>query len=84
MARFITTVALMCALTQAPDRGPLSYASGAPGDRATWTNGNKQGIGTAVTPISKVWFTLGDGVFTEAHYPMVDTPAIVSADFGGR
>jgi len=27
-------------------------APGAPGAKATWTNGNKQGIGTSVTPAS--------------------------------
>jgi glucoamylase len=81
MARFITTVALICALTQPPGRGPLSYAPGAPGDKATWTNGNKQGIGTSVTPISKVWFTLGDGVLTEAYYPMVDKANLRMVEF---
>jgi glucoamylase len=57
---------------QPPTSPPIAIASGGPGQRATWTNGNKQGIGTAIAPISKVWFTLGDGVLTEAYYPTVD------------
>jgi glucan 1,4-alpha-glucosidase len=57
---------------QPPGPPPIAAASGGPGHPATWTNGNKQGIGTAIAPISKVWFTLGDGVLSEAYYPTVD------------
>ena len=60
------------ALPQPPPSPPVSTATGGPGQPATWTNGNKQGIGTAIATISKVWFTLGDGVLTEAYYPTVD------------
>jgi glucoamylase len=60
------------ALLQPPASPSLSLATGGPGDKATWTNGNKQGIGTATAAISKVWFTLGGGVLTEAYYPTVD------------
>lgn len=54
--------------------GPASTvdAPGAPGAKPTWTNGNKQGVGTAASTQSKVWFTLGDGVLTEVYYPAVD------------
>jgi glucoamylase len=51
---------------------PAGNAPGAPGAKATWTNGNKQGVGTASSLASKVWFTLGDGVVTEVYYPAVD------------
>lgn len=47
-------------------------APGAPGAKPTWTNGNKQGIGTSVTLPSKVWFTLGEGVLHEVYYPTID------------
>src|SRR5437899_9128921 len=70
MPRFILTIALAAALAQ--PASPRSTASGGPGAKATWTNGNKQGIGTSATPVSRVWFTLGDGVLTEAYYPTVD------------
>jgi glucoamylase len=49
-----------------------AVATGAPGDKATWTNGNKQGVGTSTTLESKVWFTLGDGALTETYYPTLD------------
>ena len=47
-------------------------APGSPGEKATWTNGNKQGIGTSATAASHVWFTLADGALTETYYPTVD------------
>lgn len=47
-------------------------APGRPGGRATWTNGNKQGVGTATSLESKVWFTLGDGALSEVYYPTLD------------
>src|SRR5437588_10238911 len=53
-------------------RAQPRVAGGGPGAKATWTNGNKQGIGTATAPVSRVWFTLGDGVLTETYYPTVD------------
>jgi glucoamylase len=81
MARLISAAAVVWALAQTPARGPLSYAAGAPGDTARWTNGNKQGIGTAITPVSKVWFTLGDGVLTEAYYPTVDKANLRMLEF---
>src|SRR5439155_13188552 len=54
MTRTISALALVWALAQTPGPGPQAYATGAPGERATWTNGNKQGVGTAIAPISKV------------------------------
>jgi glucoamylase len=51
---------------------PTAAAPGAPGAKATWTNGNKHGVGTASSLASKVWFTLGGGVVTEIYYPAVD------------
>ena len=34
-------------------------APGAPGASANWTTGNKQGLGTAVSPRSKAWAPSG-------------------------
>jgi glucoamylase len=48
-------------------------APGAPGERPTWTNANKQGVGTSASTSSRVWFTLGQGVLNEIYYPTVDT-----------
>src|SRR5436190_16972302 len=72
MMRLAIQLALVFAVTIAQPPPARIVAPGAPGAKATWTNGNKQGIGTATSPTSKVWFTLGDGVLTEAYYPTVD------------
>jgi len=48
---------------QAPD-GP-----GIPG---RWTSSAKSGVGTALNPTSRVWFTLSHGIFNEIYYPRVD------------
>jgi glucoamylase len=69
---FALTLAL--AATPAPPQTATAagVAPGAPGAPAFWTNADKQGVGTAVTLESKVWFTLGDGGLTEIYYPRVD------------
>ncbi len=51
---------------------PGQDAPGAPGETARWTNGNKEGVGTANTTASKVWFTLSDGILAEVYYPTLD------------
>jgi len=49
-------------------------AFGAPGIEAKWTHGNKEGVGTAYSAASKLWFTLFGGIVTEVYYPTVDRP----------
>jgi glucoamylase len=51
-------------------------AFGGPGIDPRWTQGNKEGIGTAYSGDSKVWFTLWRGVLTEVYYPLVDHPQL--------
>lgn len=63
-------VFLLSALVAPPLAAQL--APGAPGEKPSWTNGNKQAVGTSSTLESKVWFTLADGVLTEVYYPRVD------------
>ncbi len=41
-----------------------------------WTHGNKEGVGTAYSGDSRVWFTIFHGVVTEVFYPMVDRPQV--------
>jgi glucoamylase len=80
MPRLISALVLLSAIAQTPpDARP--QAPGAPGARPTWTNGNKQGVGTATAQASKVWFTLGDGVLTEAYYPTVDKANLRTLEF---
>ncbi len=47
-------------------------APGGPGELPTWTSAAKEGIGTALSDRSKVWFTLQGGILTEVYYPRVD------------
>ncbi len=72
VALLIAAVALRLGVSAPPPRAQPANPPGAPGEKATWTNGNKQGIGTSATTASRVWFSLGDGVLTEVYYPMVD------------
>src|SRR5580765_5993763 len=84
MPRVILAIALGAAIALPGPRAPglqTSLASGRPGAKATWTNGNKQGIGTSTTGTSRVWFTLGDGVLTEAYYPTVDKANLRMLEF---
>ena len=39
------------------------------GIKPRWTHGSKQGIGTAYSTSSKIWFSLWNGVLTEIFYP---------------
>ena len=47
-------------------------APGWPGTPARWTTSAKSGVGTALNPNSRVWFTLSHGVFNEIYYPRLD------------
>ena len=52
----------------------LTYqnAPGWPGIPARWTSSVKNGVGTALSATSHVWFTLSHGVLDEIYYPRVD------------
>src|SRR5215210_726200 len=58
-----------------------SKAPGAPGDKAVWTEADKDGIGTSTTTDSKVWYTLDDGELTEVYYPDLGTPSVRDLQF---
>ncbi len=51
-------------------------AFGQPGIEPRWTHGDKEGVGTAYSGDSRVWFTLWRGIVTEAYYPTVDRPQL--------
>src|SRR5438552_2992150 len=51
-------------------------AFGAPGIEPRWTHGAKEGVGTAYSADSRVWFTLWKGVLTEVYYPTIDRPQL--------
>lgn len=50
----------------------MKEAFGKPGIPPNWAYAGKQGVGTALSDISKVWFTVADGCITEVYYPTVD------------
>jgi glucoamylase len=47
-------------------------APGWPGIPARWTSSAKSGMGTALNPSSRVWFTVSHGIFDEIYYPRLD------------
>jgi glucoamylase len=51
-------------------------AFGKPGIEPKWTQGGKDGVGTAYSATSRVWFTLWNGVVTEIYYPTIDRPHV--------
>ena len=56
-------------------------APGAPGASATWTTGDKEGLGTSITTTSKVWYTLTGGTMSEVYYPNGNTPNVRELQF---
>src|SRR5215211_912539 len=46
------------------------------GQDAHWPTAAKNGFGTSTTLVSKVWFTLANGVMTEVFYPTLDKPNV--------
>lgn len=51
-------------------------AFGHPGMEPRWTQGNKDGVGTAYSTSSRVWFTIWNGTLTEVFYPTIDRPQL--------
>jgi len=60
---------------------PSGEAPGAPGEKAVWTEADKDGFGTSTTTNSKVWHTLDDGRLTEIYYPDLGTPSVRDLQF---
>ncbi len=61
-------------------RGPRG-AFGAPGIEPRWSHSNKDGVGTAYAPDSRLWFTLWRGVVTEVYFPRIDRPQLRDLQF---
>ncbi|MGN6550931.1 MAG: glycoside hydrolase family 15 protein, partial [Pararhizobium sp.] len=38
-----------------------------------WTSSAKSGVGTALSPACRVWFTISHGILNEVYYPRVDS-----------
>jgi glucoamylase len=51
-------------------------APGAPGSEPRWTGGYKDGVGTAISSASPVWFSISHGILNEVYFPRLDTAAM--------
>jgi glucoamylase len=51
-------------------------ATAGPGIEPRWTRSDKDGVGTAYSDLSRVWFTVSKGILNEVYYPTVDRPQI--------
>src|SRR6202046_864487 len=58
----------------------VTDAPGCPGIPPRWTSSAKSGVGTALSEISRVWFTISHGILDEIYYPRVDQAC--TRDFG--
>jgi glucoamylase len=58
----------------------MADAPGWPGIPPRWTSSAKSGLGTALSQVSRVWFTLSHGILNEVYYPRVDQAC--TRDFG--
>lgn len=56
--------------------GSRDHAPGWPGIPPRWTSSAKSGVGTALSPMSRVWFTLSHGILNEVYYPRIDQACI--------
>jgi glucoamylase len=72
--RLLALAALV--LLAVPGAARAADAPGAPGAVATWTEGDKDGIGAATGTASRAWLTLDDGELTEVYAPDLGTPSV--------
>ena len=56
-------------------------APGRPGIPPRWTSSDKIGIGTALSALSRVWFTVSHGILNEVYYPRVDQACVRDLGF---
>ena len=56
-------------------------APGWPGIPARWTSSAKDGVGTALSERSRVWFTISHGIINEIYYPRVDQACVRDLGF---
>ena len=56
-------------------------ASGGPGNDPSWTSAVKDGVGTAASAASNVWFTLESGLISEVYWPTIDQAQLRDLQF---
>ena len=59
----------------------VTDAPGWPGIEPRWTSSDKYGVGMALSPLSRVWFTMSHGVLNEIYYPRVDQACVRDLGF---
>jgi glucoamylase len=59
----------------------IGVAFGRPGIPPRWTSSAKEGVGTAYSAASRVWFTLSHGILNEIYYPTIDHPQVRDMQF---
>ena len=65
----------------AKDADQLREAFGRPGISPRWTSSSKEGIGTAYSTSSRVWFTISYGILDEIYFPTIDHPQTRDTQF---
>jgi glucoamylase len=60
--------------TAEPSKAQAAF--GHPGIEPKWTGSAKDGVGTAYSSSSRVWYTLSLGILNEVYYPTIDRPQI--------
>ena len=58
----------------------MSNPPGRPGIKPRWTSSAKSGVGTAINPESRVWFSVACGILDEIYHPFIDRAT--TRDFG--
>ena len=61
--------------------GHLLEAFGRPGMPPRWTSSSKEGVGTAYSTSSRVWFTISHGILNEIYFPTIAHPQIRDMQF---
>lgn len=56
-------------------------AFGHPGIPPRWEHSAKEGVGTAYSTSSRIWFTLSHGILNEVYFPTVDMPQIRDLEY---
>jgi glucoamylase len=56
-------------------------AFGGPGISPRWSHSNKDGVGTAYSADSRLWYTLWRGIVTEVYFPRIDRPQLRDLQF---
>ena len=57
-----------------------NHAFGWPGLEPRWTHGDKDGIGTAYSAASRIWFTVWNGIPGAGHYLPEEEPEYLTVE----